>query len=292
MCYLGQGWKALAYLAALVGPMLIQIAAPSMGQTGPMAADLANVYLAAYTVGGVIHVYWVADRNRGKPVTVWYASWRMIVFGFVILPLAVLFGVDRFLWQFYTTEAASMRPTFEPGDMGVIHRTAYGIGGPVGTRLPRRGDLVVFSRGEGADDLMLKRVIGLPGDTVALVDSVVRLNGRPLSRAGAGTIPTNAHDERWSGTLSVFVETLPDGRAYRVAEATADGPWDTTETVRVPPGHLFVLGDNRDRSRDSRSMQTIGFVPAARLVGRIDGAFWNTRDFRFVRRRAFQPPDR
>lgn len=131
-----------------------------------------------------------------------------------------------------------------------------------------RGDVVVLEKpGDASHVAYVKRVIGLPGDVVQLVGGVIILNGVPVSqeRIGDFTIEERANGPR---TAPRFRETLPNGRNYEVLELAVDGPLDNTGTYVVPSDHLFVLGDNRDNSIDSR-MGMFGYIPVDLLVAKV-----------------------
>ena len=159
--------------------------------------------------------------------------------------------------------------------------------GRVFETLPERGDVVIFKRpdAEGAD--WVKRVIGLPGDTVALRGGVLILNGRPVPKQSVGTItaeitpnsPCRFDPTANPCTYPAFRETLPGGRSYLTFDQVDGGPADDFAPKQVTAGHLFLMGDNRDDSRDSRfSLDEggVGLVPTDRLVGRAAVAFWST----------------
>jgi signal peptidase I len=168
--------------------------------------------------------------------------------------------------------------------------------GRVFDRLPQRGDVVVFHH--PTEDLdLIKRVIGVPGDTVEVRAGEVILNGEPIRRRPISPfkVPISTNSpckvvpprtpviaKSTSGEICIlpaFRETLPEGRSYVVLDQVQDGDADNRTTVRIPAGHVFLLGDNRDDSLDSRyspSTGGIGMVPADRLIGRALVTFWST----------------
>lgn len=176
--------------------------------------------------------------------------------------------------QPFTMPAGSMAPTLEVGDYFVASKAAYGYGRfslPLGEYLPafhvllrepERGDVIVFRLPEKTSVDYVKRVIGLPGDRVQVVNGVLNLNGRPvaLRRNGSYSDKTGDYVE-----VPVFEERLPSGKSYAIMELTDTSEGDETREFLVPPDHCFVMGDNRDNSNDSRY---IGYVPYANIVGK------------------------
>jgi signal peptidase I len=177
----------------------------------------------------------------------------------------------------------SMMPGLLKGDRLVVSKYPYGWSwvsasfhifprwqGRIWGEMPRRGDIVIVTpRGESSD--YIKRVIGLPGDTIEVVDGAVILNGRALVREARppAMIPMDANvtcgddrdvdtqrfrrlvNGRWYCQLPVFREYLPDGRNYDTID-TGESPGDEYARVTVPEDHVFLMGDNRDHSADSR----------------------------------------
>jgi signal peptidase I len=163
--------------------------------------------------------------------------------------------------------------------------------------LPERGDIVVF-RAPGADEDFVKRVIGLPGDRIAMHGGMLIINGRPIPRVREGTfaMPISANspcrvvagatpmvgrtdDGEAACLYPLYRETLPGGRSYRVIDQVNTPRIDDVPPTRVPAGHVFLMGDNRDDSLDSRfSPQEggIGLVPVENLIGRATFVFWST----------------
>ena len=210
--------------------------------------------------------------------------------------------------QPFDIPSGSMLPTLYIGDYLVVAKWPYGysrysfpfgfppFGGRILGQLPRRGDVVVFRHPTKNADL-IKRVIGLPGDTVALSNGQVILNGKPIARKPLRPveIPVSANSPcrivppaipttvvvsgRAYCLIHAYLETLPGGPSYTVLDEVQQGPADDFAPVRVPPGHVFLMGDNRDDSLDSRfpaSVGGIGMVPTEQLIGRALVTFWST----------------
>ncbi|HUU85475.1 MAG TPA: signal peptidase I [Phycisphaerae bacterium] len=163
----------------------------------------------------------------------------------------------------------SMKPTIVEGDRILVNKLAYGLRLPFTEQWllqwsqPQRGDVVVcFSPANG--DRLVKRVIGLPGDRIELRRNGLLINGRP---AGYGPLDTDAIDQIEPGqrpTHRFAAETL-DGRTHPMMTTPALPATRSFGPVTVPPDSYFVMGDNRDNSRDSRSF---GCVPRGDIVGR------------------------
>ena len=193
-----------------------------------------------------------ATQKRRLP---WFA--RLAIAGAVLLFAWIV--VRAFVIQPFSFPSSSMRPTLEEGSTVWARKWRYGLLAPLfGDGGPRRGDVVAFRGANGFD--YIKRVVAVGGDRVAMRGGQIVLNGEPVPRRGDGTAAVAGREaERW-------VETLPDGTSY----ATLDmGPSvaDDRQEVAVPEGHLFVMGDNRDNSADSRF--DLGFVAVENVIGEV-----------------------
>lgn len=182
--------------------------------------------------------------------------------------------------------SGSMEPTLMIGDELLATKYPYGYSAaslpafvvlPTHERylgaLPKRGDVVVFRWPGDRAQIWVKRVIGLPGDHISLKDDHVSINGTPVEMKpdGNGQAETEDGDQI---TAARFIETLPGNRSHLIFKLTRDGALDNIPDTVVPPGHLFVMGDNRDNSADSRvplDQGGVGMLPVANLVGRVDG---------------------
>jgi len=161
----------------------------------------------------------------------------------------------------YSIPSRAMAPTIIAGDYVAAQLCAFA------DRLPERGEVAVFRRPVGAEDYV-KRVVGLPGDRVQMRGGTLYLNDAPVPRERVGDYRFPDRGE----TLVLYRETLPGGRNYQIVEMSDDGPLDNTALFVVPAGSVFVLGDNRDNSSDSRDF---GFVPLDNLKDRPFVIWWS-----------------
>jgi signal peptidase I len=174
--------------------------------------------------------------------------------------LFVLFLVRLFVLLPFSISSGAMQPTLHIGDDVVASAFAYWNG------TPQRGD-VVATHVWGVDRaIYIKRVVGLPGDRIALSHGVVYLNGMAIARRDLG--PADDCDCE----AELFEETLPGGRSWRVLDREPDSDLDEMPETTVPAGRYFLLGDDRDQSMDSRYPK-FGTVARGDIVGRVDGMF-------------------
>lgn len=217
---------------------------------------------------------------------------------FVKLALVML-AILTLFWGHYKIPSESMQPTLEVGDHIYVSKFAYGYSrhslplglhnlpiadGRILSRLPKRGDIAVF-RNPNNGTVMIKRTVGLPGDEIQVREGRLYLNGNLIERETRGDFMYRARDT--FGTVSgatQYVERLPgEADPHVIFEHRDTGPLDNTDIFIVPQGHVFMMGDNRDRSTDSRVARTDqlgrvmpdsdmgpGFVPVNNLIGRAD----------------------
>lgn len=265
--YNGEWRRALGFCLAFV--LADGFIALTFGVATPSL--LTVVWLLALALAGIgLRIVAAVDAFR-RARRIGAAGLRRFQRGWVYATALVVIALLEFAitrsptaWRSYSIPSASMMPTLEPGDYvfaerGYFHRHAA-----------RRGDLAVFrSPGNRSVDYV-KRIIGVPGDRVALSGGDVYLNGKRLDRR---RIADFAPAEEKS-PIPQFVEILPDGRRYPILHASGLDALDTLAETTVPPGRYFVLGDYRSQSMDSR-VPEIGFVPADDLTDRPYLIFWS-----------------
>ncbi|WP_157738645.1 signal peptidase I [Labrenzia sp. VG12] len=200
--------------------------------------------------------------------------------GAAMLVLGFLLSWNDFLLlqaRTYSTPSGSMLPTLQRGDHVVARQIS--ASSEEGTQ-PRRGDIVIFNLPGEPQTAYLKRVVGLPGETLQVREGTVYLNGRPLARdKDSDYVEVNESGKRHS--IPRFRETLPGGRSYETLDVTPQGVRDNTPVYEVPEGHVFVLGDNRDNSIDSR-FPRVGFVPLQNITGVAEGVYFSGPEGGFV----------
>jgi signal peptidase I len=199
--------------------------------------------------------------------------------------VAIVFLAKGALAEPFYVPSASMEPTLLIGDALLASKYPYGyssaslpihIDVPETGRLfgatPKRGDVVVFRWPGDRSQVWVKRVIGLPGDRVEVRQGQVWINGRPASIKPDGI--GEAEDDSGAGEPARrYVETLPGGVSHNIFKLFDNGRLDNMPEVVVPADRLFVMGDNRDNSADSRVPVReggVGLLPVDNLVGRVD----------------------
>ncbi len=200
---------------------------------------------------------------------------------FAVLAFAVMVGalslpllIRAYLFQPFNIPAGSMVPTLLVGDYLFVSKYAYArIWGTV----PARGDVVAFLLPKDNSTVYIKRVVGLPGDRIQMKQGVLHINGVAVAHERmpdfAGEYPCGSAGQtktkRWR-------ETLPNGVSYEILDCVDNGFYDNTNVYTVPEGRIFMLGDNRDNSVDSRVLSQVGYVPLESIIGRAGTIFFSS----------------
>lgn len=204
----------------------------------------------------------------------------------VIQALAIAMVVRIFLYQPFNIPSGSMKETLLVGDYLFVSKLSYGysrhsfpyspplFSGRIFGAEPKRGDVVVFKLPRDNTTDYIKRLIGLPGDVIEMRAGVLYLNGQMVPKKPAGDFTTR-EDDGPLVKIPVFEETLPNGVKYHVLDSDPNGPFDNYGPYKVPAGHYFMMGDNRDNSTDSRAQWGVGPVPYENLIGRAEIIFFS-----------------
>ena len=200
----------------------------------------------------------------------------------IVYSVLIAMVVRTFAYEPFNIPSKSMVPTLLVGDYLFVSKLSYGYSRyslPFGPPLfegriwespPERGDVAVFKLPSDNSTDYIKRVIGLPGDTVQVVGGILHINGEPVRRERI----EDYVDPDTGAVFRQYIETLPNGAQHRIIEESDNALFDQTPPFRVPEGHYFMMRDNRDNSSDSRA--NVGYVPAENLIGRAEILFFST----------------
>ncbi|MEZ5844220.1 MAG: signal peptidase I [Hyphomicrobiaceae bacterium] len=222
------------------------------------------------------------ETDTDKDESGWWETAKIIIQALILAMI-----VRVFFYQPFNIPSGSMKSTLLVGDYLFVSKLSYGysrysftlplIGEPVrfSDRIfaskPKRGDVAVFRKPNEDSVDYIKRVIGLPGDEIQMLEGVLHINGKAVPKRPSGTF---FDDEKHQNVRS-YEETLPNGVKYTVLDEEPAGRYDSTRVYKVPAGHYFMMGDNRDNSMDSRTLD-VGFVPFENFIGRADIIFFST----------------
>jgi signal peptidase I len=217
-------------------------------------------------------------KESGFAETVWV----------IIQALLIALVIRTFLFQPFNIPSGSMIPTLLVGDYLFVSKYSYGythysipfspaiFTGRVFGQPVDRGDVVVFRLPKDDTTDYIKRVIGLPGDRIQMIDGVLNINGTPVKRERLEDLTSD--EDGGPQTIRRYRETLPNGVSFVTHDLTENGFYDNTQVYTVPPDHYFMMGDNRDNSTDSRVLSAVGYVPYENIIGRAQIIFFSIRD--------------
>jgi signal peptidase I len=257
-------------LGMFLGSLLFTPAIVTAALLPPATVVLVGLIVALLAVRGV-YVFAVLDafrlaRHGRDDFQLKDYNHPLVYALFIVVGLTYASGGLYFIrgsvFEAFAIPTASEAPTLFPGDRVLVNKTTYQ------RRFVRRGDEVVFRVPSQPGLTWAKRVIALPGDTVEVKDNEVFVNGRPLPREPAPRASLGAAAPEVHGEL--FEETNA-GRRYRILVAADSKPLPDYPKAKVPDGTCFVLGDNRNNSRDSREL---GFVALGDVLGEVQYRYW------------------
>jgi len=208
---------------------------------------------------------------------------ELLSVGFQALVIALV--IRTLLFQPFNIPSGSMKATLLVGDYIFVSKYSYGytkysvpfalipFEGRIWAALPKRGDVAVFRNPKEDSVDYIKRVIGLPGDRIQMINSVLHINGQPVKREPvADWRDDDPHGQR--NLIKRYRETLPNGVTYETLDL-GESFYDNTQEYVVPAGHYFMMGDNRDNSTDSRVTSAVGYVPLENFIGRAEIIFFS-----------------
>lgn len=242
-----------------------------------MRLDFSLLLTSLSALTGLIwlldHLFFAKSRKlmRGEGDEVaepWWVDYSRSLFPVLLFVLVL----RSFIAEPFRIPSSSMMPNLLIGDFILVNKFSYGIRLPVAnTKVlplgePRRGDVVVFRYPVDPSQDYIKRVVGLPGDVVQVVDNRITVNGEPADYVPAGVYVGSGRGRDMTGAR-LLDESIPGNSGHHAVLVRDDIPLLLRRNDRwtVPEGHYFVMGDNRDHSEDSRYW---GFVPEENLVGK------------------------
>jgi len=206
----------------------------------------------------------------------------------VINALIIAMVIRTFLFQPFNIPSESMKATLLVGDYLFVSKYSYGythfslpfsprlFSGRIFGSAPKRGDVVVFRLPRDDSIDYIKRVIGLPGDKIQMIDDMLYINGAPVKRERVDDYVSE--EDGATQRVKQYRETLPNGVSYVTMDLTENGFLDNTQVYTVPPDHYFMMGDNRDNSTDSRVLSQVGYVPYENIIGKAQIIFFSLKD--------------
>lgn len=260
MLYVGRPLRAVVYLGLT---LLAPLVAFYLAKSGLWPAGLSWVpFVLLVPVACMIDGYRIARAHETNFTGPWFTTWQGLTAVAAVFVVGTI-AIRAFLLEPFRQPSGSMLPTLVEDDHFFLSKLAYR------DALPQRGDVVVFRLPEAADVSYVKRVVGLPGDVVAYdqVGKRLTING---TQAPIEPLGDYADDPQY-----LLARENLDGVAHLVLHYR--GRQSRGGVYEVPDGHYFVMGDNRDNSRDSR-FEGVEFVPAEDILGRVTLVWWNTDD--------------
>lgn len=221
------------------------------------------------------------ENNSKSKSNYWVENFK--TFSIAIL---IALTLRTFAFEPFSIPSGSMKPTLLEGDYLFVSKYSYGFSrhsfpmsfpnykGRIFGKYPNRGDVAVFKFTKNTKIDYIKRIVGLPGDKIQIIEGILYINQKAIDREALGLWSAkNVNNIMY--TYDKYAEKLSDNIFYEVLDASPNGMLDNTDVYTVPEGHFFALGDNRDQSSDSRILSQLGFIPFDNLVGKAQIIFYS-----------------
>ena len=209
----------------------------------------------------------------------------------ISLAVFIALLIRSFIAEPFNIPSGSMKPNLLVGDFIFVSKWSYGyskhslpfslplIPNKIFPKIPSRGDIVVFKTPQDNRTDYIKRVIGLPGDKIKIINGQINLNENKILRKKINDFIDNDHNT--SAKRVRMYDELHDNYSFKVLDIMDNGIADNTKLFSVPEGYFFVMGDNRDNSQDSR-FSNVGFIPSENIIGKAQFIFFSLENSRFL----------
>ncbi|WP_127089779.1 signal peptidase I [Aquabacter cavernae] len=207
----------------------------------------------------------------------------------IVHALLIALVIRTLFFQPFNIPSGSMKDTLLIGDYLFVSKFSYGysrfsipfspplFSGRIFGSEPTRGDVAVFKLPKDNETDYIKRVVGMPGDRIQMIEGVLQINGVPVKRERLSDVMQDDGTGRMV-PVKRYKETLPNGVSYETLDLVDNGFYDNTQVYNVPAGHYFMMGDNRDNSADSRVLSQVGYVPFENFIGKAQIIFFSIDD--------------